>query len=240
MLSLARLTAAVGTTALLALGGCQSMEASNQDRAAAARSQPSTTEQQQMVDKARITVETMRTDAAFGNGPDLLRKARAVVILPNLIKGGFFVGAEGGQGVMLAHQGSAWSEPAFVSVGSASFGLQIGLETAQLVMFVMSDRAFQGLLQDEFKLGAQAGITVVTLGSNVQGATTPRADADIVVWASSSGAYAGLTLEGSVIKPNPGDNAAYYGRPVIPQDILLRRGAVQNHGDDRLQRILAR
>jgi lipid-binding SYLF domain-containing protein len=197
----------------------------------------SSSEQQQLVDKARLTIEAVKSDASFGNAPELLRRARAVLIVPNLLKGGFFVGGEGGQGVLLASKEGNWSEPAFEQLFSASFGLQIGLEQAQVVMFAMTETALQGLLQDEFKMGAQAGVSVLMIGSNVQGATTPKLDADLIVWAKSQGAYAGVTLEGSLVKPNAANNHAYYGRDVTATDIVLH-GAVHNSGADPLRQAL--
>jgi lipid-binding SYLF domain-containing protein len=215
----------------------RSMDASNRERQAAQR-QPTSSEPQQIVDKARTVVEEMKTDPSFGNAPDLLRRTRAVVIVPNLIKGGFFVGGEGGQGVMLAHNGTTWSYPGFEQLFSGSFGLQIGLEQARLVMFAMTEKALQGLLENEWKVGAQAGVSILMIGSNVQAGTTPRLDADLIVWAKSQGAYAGLTLEGSVLKPNGANNQAYYGRAVAPADIVLS-GAVRNPGADALRQSLA-
>jgi lipid-binding SYLF domain-containing protein len=88
-------------------------------------------------------------------------------------------------------------------------------------MIVMSDRALRALEQDEFKFGAQASLAVVTLGSNAQVATSTALDsADIIVWASASGAYAGLTLEGSVVKPRESYDEAYYGRPLSTRGIF--------------------
>jgi lipid-binding SYLF domain-containing protein len=229
----ATLLAALAASPLIA---CSSMEASNQERTAS-QSQPAMSEQQQLVEKARLTVQAVKTDPSFGNAPDLLRRARAVVVVPNLIKGGFFVGGEGGHAVMLTRQGTGWSNPAFYTLGSGSFGLQIGLEQAQVVMFAMTDKALNGLMQDQFKFGAQAGVSVLMLGSNVQGATTPKLDADIIVWAKSQGAYAGITLEGSILKPDAEATAAYYGRALTPREILLG-GAVQNPRANALRQSL--
>jgi lipid-binding SYLF domain-containing protein len=196
-------------------------------------------DQQQLVNRARITIDDVRKDKEFGNAPELLRRAIAVMIVPQLVKGGFFVGGEGGDAVLLDRsKGSGWSYPAFYSMGSASFGLQIGLEQSELVMFVMSDRALHALLADQFKIGAEAGIAVVTLGSSAEAATTAAMHADIVVWASSSGAYAGVTLNGTVIKPRDSFNTAYYGHPVSVSDIL-RGHHVQDRHADGLRRTLA-
>src|ERR1700722_11008341 len=174
------------------------------------------TDQQNLVEEARITVDHLKNDKEFGNAPELLHKARAVLIVPNLVKAGFFIGGEGGDGVMIARSGrGTWTDPAFYTLASASFGLQIGIQTAEVVMLVMSDQALRALEEDQFKFGAQASLAVVTLGSNAQAATSTALDAaDIIVWASASGAYAGLTLEGSLVKPRGEWNDRYYGRPV--------------------------
>jgi lipid-binding SYLF domain-containing protein len=182
------------------------------------------TDAQQVVDRARITIEDLRKDKEFGNARDLKKRARAVLIIPRLYKGGFFVGGEGGTGVLLTHGAGGWSQPAFYYLGSASFGLQIGLEQAEMIMFIMSQKALDALYEDQFKIGANAGITVVTLGSNVEGATTSNVGADIVTWASSSGAYAGISLNGSVIKPDNDDNRAFYGKPATPRNIHAGKG----------------
>ncbi len=156
-----------------------------------------------LVDRARITIDDLKKDKEFGNATDLMRHAKAVLIVPSLIKGGFFVGGEGGSGVLLTKAtGDNWSYPAFYTLASASFGLQIGLEQSELILFVMSDKALKAFMRDEFKVGAEAGLAIVTLGSSTEvAATSGGQPADIVVWASSSGAYAGITLNGSVVKP---------------------------------------
>jgi lipid-binding SYLF domain-containing protein len=183
------------------------------------------TDQQNLVDRARITIDDVHKDKAFGNSNELLHRARAVLIVPRLYKGGFFVGGEGGDGVLIARTPRGWSEPAFYAIGSASFGLQIGLEQSEVVMFIMSQRALEAVLRNEFKFGANAGLAVVTLGSGVGAATTSAAGADIVVWASSSGAYAGITLDGSIIKPRPDWDRDYYSRNMTSRDIIFTRQA---------------
>lgn len=195
-------------------------------------------DQQNTIDRARITIDDLKKDKAFGTSRDLIRKARAVLIVPRLYKGGFFVGGEGGTGVMMTHSSAGWSQPAFYNLGSASFGLQIGLEQSEMVLFVMSQKALDALNKNEVKLGAGAGLTVVTLGSSVEGATTTNAGVDIVTWASSSGAYGGITLNGSVIRPDSDDNAAYYGRAVTANDILYRH-SVTNAGTSSLRSAIA-
>jgi len=180
-------------------------------------------DQTALLANARATVEDMKSDSTFGPSRDLLRRARAVLIIPKLVKGGFIIGGEGGDGVLLAHNKGGWSSPAFYTMGSASFGFQIGLEQAQLVLFIMSDKALRGVESSEFKLGAGAGLTVVTVGASAEGATSGNLSGDIIVWTSAKGAYGGLTLNGSVIKPREGWNNDFYGRTVTVNEILANR-----------------
>jgi lipid-binding SYLF domain-containing protein len=148
---------------------------------------------------ANNTIDNLKHDPAFGTARTMLQNARAVYIVPKLVKGGFIFGAEGGEGVLLHRVGHGWSEPKFYGMGSASFGLQAGLEQAELVFIINSDAALRGIEKGSVKLGAGAGLTVVNLSSGAEGATTSHGG-DIVVWTSGSGAYAGLTFNGSVIK----------------------------------------
>src|SRR3569623_1734598 len=148
---------------------------------------------------ANRTVNHLRSDPAFGTARNMLQNAEAIYIVPHLVKGGFIFGAVGGAGVLLHRTGKGWATPRFYDMGSASFGLQIGLEKAELVFIINSKRALAGIEKGEVKLGAGAGITVVTLSSAAEGATTAHGG-DIVVWASGTGAYGGLTFNGTVIK----------------------------------------
>jgi lipid-binding SYLF domain-containing protein len=186
---------------------------------------------------ADATVTDLRHDSVFGDARHNLRNARAVLIIPGLVKGGFIFGAEGGDGVLIARTRHGWSSPAFYSLGSASFGLQIGLEQAQLVMVIMTDRALRAVERSKFKFGADAGLTVVTLGAGVGGATSGNLSGDIILWSKSQGAYGGLTINGSVIAPEDDTNADFYGRRVTVPEIL--HNAVTNPDTKRLQANLA-
>ena len=190
-----------------------------------------------LVEHATRVAEHMKSDPAFGAAQDMLRHAKAVLIVPGLVKGGFIFGAEGGDGVLMKRLGrDSWSAPAFYSMGSASFGLQIGLEKAEIVMLLMTDRALKGIQHDNFKLGAGGGISVETLSSGAEGAVSGRGG-DIVVWTSGTGAYGGLTFNGSVIKPRHEWNNDYYGRRVTVGEIL--NGGAKNPDARPLQAELA-
>ena len=179
-------------------------------------------DQQALVERARQTVDQARHQQQFPQARDLFRRARAVLIIPRFYKAGFFVGGAGGKGVLLVHGAQGWSAPAFYTIGSASFGLQIGLEQSEMVLFIMSQRALDALMRDKVTLGANGGLAVAMIGGNVGGAVTANAGADIVGWAQSQGAYAGISLEGSVVAPDSDADAAYYGRPVTSEQVVYR------------------
>ena len=163
-------------------------------------------ERSELLEDANRTVNHLKSDPAFATAARMIKNARAVYIVPKLVKGGFIFGAEGGDGVLLRRTAHGWSEPRFYGMGSASFGLQAGLEQAELVFIINSQRALSGIEKGNFKLGAGAGLTVVNLSSGAEGAT-PAHGGDIVVWTSGSGAYAGISFNGTVIKPDKSYNA---------------------------------
>ena len=194
-------------------------------------------DQQATVDHAVGTLQDLRRDKEFGTARELMRTARAVMIAPRIFKAGFFVGGEGGTALLMVRGSHGWSNPAFYTIASATFGLQIGAQESEMILFIQSDRALKAVMKDRFKVGANAGLAIATLGSNVQGATTANAGADIIVWASSSGVYAGITLDGSLIEPKAEADADYYGRSVTTGEIVLHN-AVSNPAAASLRRAL--
>lgn len=201
--------------------------------------QPS--ELQVILDKSRAVVAEAQRDPLFGNSPRLLRDAKAVVIVPDAVRAALVIGGQGGQGVMLARTANgSWSQPAFVTLAAASAGFQIGVESADIVIFAMSERAARGLAQNEIKFGAEAGLTALNIGSKVELGSTPQLDADVIVWAKSQGAYAGLTVEGSVVSVRESANQAFYGRPVTTAEILRGGSGVSNSASSSLRQALPR
>jgi lipid-binding SYLF domain-containing protein len=176
---------------------------------------------QDTVNHALGTLEDLQGDKEFGNAKQLFRRAQAVLIAPRIFKAGFFVGGEGGRAVMMARGPRGWSNPAFYTVASASFGLQIGAQESEMIMFVMSQKALAALMTNKVQFGANAGLAVATLGSTVAGATTTNAGPDVIVWASSSGAYAGISLDGTLVQPQADANRAYYGRSLTARQIVI-------------------
>ena len=123
--------------------------------------------------------------------------------------------------------------PAFYKMGAGSVGFQIGGDVSEVIILVMSEKALDALLSPSFKLGADASIAAGPVGAG----TSSNVTADLVSFARSKGAYAGLSLEGAVIRPDNEANRVFYGRAASPVDILVR-GAVNNRAAEPLQESL--
>jgi lipid-binding SYLF domain-containing protein len=195
-------------------------------------------EQQQLVDKAVEVVATMRRDGRFASA-ELLRRAKAVMIVPELTRGGVIVGGQGGAGVLLARlPDGSWSDPAFYSIGGGTFGLQIGVQQAQLVFFILTQRALDSWLRDQVKFGGQDGIAVFMADQTGTQNALAQGRADVVTWAKATGAYAGITVEGTSVSFNREGTARYYGTSYSLRDII-ERGAARNAGANQLRAALS-
>ena len=195
---------------------------------------------QALVDRSTLALEDVLAPDSSNQAMGMLQNARAVMICPRIFEAGFIVGGSGGNCVLVARAGNGtWSYPAFYGIGSASVGLQLGLKDSELVLMVMTDRGLNALLSSHFKFGADASAVVATIGGGVQGATTTAVGADIVGYTKSRGAFAGLSLQGSVLNARPTWDQAYYGQPVGARAIVLRM-AVSNPGAEPLRALLTR
>lgn len=197
-------------------------------------------DQQAMVDQATLTVNEILGDPNFRDGVNLLRRARAVMVLPRLFRAGFIIGGEGGGGVLVGRDGSgSWTSPAFFGTGSGSVGLQIGIQDAQVIMLIMNDRALNAVLDSQFKFGADASVAVATIGAGIEGSTTAALRADIVALSKTRGLFAGAALEGTIMSSRSEWNKAYYGRDASARQIVV--GAeVHNPAADGLRAALMR
>jgi len=186
---------------------------------------------QQLVDKARLTFEAFIADKDMGPPlHSLLKRAKGVLVYPQILKGAFIIGASGGSGVMLAHDQKAgkWGGPAFYTIGEASFGLQVGGEASEVVLVALSERGVAALLSTSTKLGANAGVALGPVGAGAEAATA-NLSADIISYSRAKGLYAGLSLDGAVVATRSALNKAYYGKEVTPTDILIKRRVTNKH-----------
>jgi lipid-binding SYLF domain-containing protein len=190
---------------------------------------------QAIVDKAKGALTDLMSDPNFSWLQHHIATAKGVIIFPQVIKGGFFIGGSGGTGVLLARRPMTdeWSEPAFYTLGSVTFGLQIGGEAAEVVMLAMNQKALDSLYSSSMKLGGNASIALGPVGGGATGDVT----ADFVSFAKSKGLYAGINLEGSVIEVRDSLNEGYYGMAVRPVDIIVKK-TVSNPGAETLRAAL--
>jgi len=177
---------------------------------------------QHLVDSATLSLQDMMGGPEATQAEDLLRKARAVVVCPNIFRAGFILGGEGGGCLMVARDAQGgWSDPAFYTLGSASFGFQAGVQSAEVMMLVMTTGGLNALLNSQFKFGADAGLTVATLGAGVNGSLSTALDADIVSISKTEGLYGGISLQGSVLNSDSGTDAAYYAANYDARQIVI-------------------
>lgn len=179
---------------------------------------------QQLVDKARITLDAFVADKEMGPPlKELLKKARGVLIYPQVLRGAFIVGVSGGSGTFVAHDPKTkkWSGPAFYTIGEASFGLQAGGDASEVVLVALSERGMTALLATSAKLGGDVGVALGPVGAGAEAATA-NLSADIVSYSRAKGLYAGVSVEGAVVATRDALNKAYYGKAVSPTDILVR------------------
>jgi lipid-binding SYLF domain-containing protein len=157
-----------------------------------------------------------------------------------VFRAGFLFGGEGGGCVLVARGGQGtWSSPAFYSMGGGSFGLQAGIQDAEIVMMILTDAGLRAVMDTQFRVGADASVALVTIGGGVEGATSVALNADIVAFARTRGLFAGVSLQGSVMNSDSEGDEAYYGQPVGPIDIV-RAMRVNNPGADPLRAALMR
>jgi SH3 domain-containing YSC84-like protein 1 len=143
---------------------------------------------------------------------ELLDKAEAIAVFPDVVKAAFIVGGRGGQGVISRRVKGGWSPPAFFNVSGGSFGLQIGAQKIDYVFLIMNQDGLAGLLKDKFELGGEAGVAAGPVGREAAASTNLRLDAGILSYSRSKGAYVGAALKGAVISPDNDLNEAIYGK----------------------------
>jgi len=158
---------------------------------------------------------------------DLLNKAQCVVLVPDLKKGAFLVGAKYGKGFVTCRNksGVGWSAPGSVRIEGGSFGLQIGGSEMDVFMLVMSGRGADRLLRNKFTLGGDATVAAGPVGRSAEAQTDARLTAEILTWSRSRGLFAGIALNGATLREDEDWNRDLYGKPLKNRDIVLNNAA---------------
>ncbi len=173
-----------------------------------------------LVMKSEITLKSFLADPTMDWFRKHLAGAKGVFIVPQMVRGGFIFGGSGGNGILLAQnfKTGSWSYPGFYSIGSVSFGLQIGGDVSEIILLVMTNKGLNAMLSSELKLGGDVALAAGPLGASAKAQT-----ADILAYGRNRGAFVGITVEGAIIKPRYEMNNAFYGKDVMLTDILVNQ-----------------
>lgn len=197
--------------------------------ASAAQAADDVMDARHIMEEAAITVERVRgAQKSSATMDDLLRRAKGVLVIPAYYKAGFILGGGYGDGVLLQRESeTTFGDPAFYRMTSGSIGLQAGMQSAEIVFMILTEKGLEAVLNDEFKFGANVGISVGSVGAGAEAATTTNVGKDIVAYSANAGLFAGGALEGAVIKPRKDWNAAVYGRGNDEPRVIVRRNQLR-------------
>lgn len=154
---------------------------------------------------------------------EMIAKAKAIAIYPNVIKGSFIFGARWGRGVVVSRNPKTgeWGPVAFSTIGGGSWGLQIGGQATDLIFVVLNDRGMNGLLSNNFKLGTDASVAAGPVGRASEIGTDLTLSAGMLSYSRNRGLFAGVALDGAILTQDNNSNSAYYGKSIGSKEILL-------------------
>jgi lipid-binding SYLF domain-containing protein len=164
------------------------------------------------LENAAHVLEALTEIPARGIPTRLLASAEGVAIIPRVIKAGFLFGGRGGHGVVLVRDKSGqWGDPVFINLGGASVGFQVGVESTDLVLVFRNRRSLDRFLEDKGKLtlGADASVAAGPVGRNAETATDGRLEAEILSYSRGRGVFAGVAIDGGVIRPDRESNGKF-------------------------------
>lgn len=175
-------------------------------------------------DAATVLHEIMNTPDK-GIPEEVLESAKCIAVVPNLMKGGFILGAEHGKGVATCRTASGWSAPAFITVSGGSAGLQIGMEGVDLVMVFNNAKGMERLLASKFQIGGDTSAAAGPVGRHASAGTSWKLDTEVLTYSRAKGAFAGLTLDGANVRQDDDSTRAIYGKKLSTRAVLLGRVA---------------
>jgi len=194
-------------------------------------------EQQKLIADAEKSLSNFLRDPDMGWLQQNIRRSKALIIAPEILKAGFIFGGSGGRALVVARDpGSGkWVGPAFYIMATGSIGFQAGISVSEGVTMVMTDKGFNSLLATSFKMGGDASVAAGPVGAGAKSDIV----ADLITFSRSKGVYGGLNLDGTVVAVSDDWNSAFYGKKVLPPDILIK-GAVHNKAADSLLAAVAK
>jgi len=164
------------------------------------------------VKAASLVLEEIQATPDVGIPDEVMGSADCVAVVPSMLKGGFMFGAQFGRGVASCRTAKGWSDPAFFTIEGGSFGLQIGGQAVDLVMLIMNHRGMDNLLSSKFKLGADATVAAGPVGRHAAADTDWKMRAQVLSYSRARGVFAGLELNGAVVKQDRESTRMFYGQ----------------------------
>ncbi len=193
--------------------------------------------QEELIEESRLTVLRLVDGGDYPQLRTYIQNARGIMIIPELVRGGFVLGGEGGTGVMLLRQvDGSWGYPTFVSVASGSVGIQIGGQISEVVLTVMTDEGVNTMLSDEFTLGADLNAAAANYGVGIEGGTALDRNAEMYAFSYNSGLFVGGALEGTVLSNLEDWNQNYYAPGATAE--AIRAGLYTNSHAEILRQTL--
>jgi lipid-binding SYLF domain-containing protein len=194
-------------------------------------------------DQQKLVVESEKSLSNFLRDPDMgwlqqnLRRAKALIIAPEILKAGFIFGGSGGRALVVARDPASgkWVGPAFYVMATGSVGFQAGISVSEGVTLVMTDKGFNSLLATSFKMGGDASVAAGPVGAGAKSDIV----ADLITFNRAKGVYGGLNFDGTVVTAADDWNQAYYGKKALPPDILVRMSVSNKNADGLLAKVTA-
>jgi lipid-binding SYLF domain-containing protein len=193
------------------------------------------TEQEKLVNASEATLSNFMRDPEMKWLQQNFGRAKAVMISPEIVKAGFIFGGSGGRALVVARADGKWVGPAFYTMATASVGFQAGVAVSEMVTLVMTDKGLNSLLAASFKMGGDASVAAGPVGAGAKSDVV----ADLITFTRAKGIYGGLNLDGTLVNLTDEWNKAYFGKAVLPPDILVRANVHNKQADKLLAAVAA-
>lgn len=173
----------------------------------------------ELVQRSENAYKTIMSNKELTDFEEFFKKAKAIMIFPEIYEGGLFFGAKGGNGVLLIRNNKSWSGPFFYTLGGVSFGLQAGVKAGKVIFAVMTDKGLQSIVRQRVKFGVDLDAAIANLGIGYSAESTLQL-ADIYSFSDNSGLFIGSSFEGTYVQPRNDINRTFYNKNFTSDEII--------------------
>ena len=182
----------------------------------------------EIIDDALSMINEISTQDDVSRMAKTLKTSYAIALVPSMVKAGFLLGGEYGEGLILRREKGKWYGPSFYNIGGGAFGLQLGAQKISLLLAVINEKGVRAFMSSKTKLGGDVGVAAGPVGRRAEAATDAQAKASIYSYSISKGLFAGVSLEGSVISISVKRNSEYWGSNIAASEALERPASKKN------------